>query len=211
MASIGPGEKRRKTDATGAALASIRDMIPKLSAKRLLAPRPTVALASRRCDKAAFARALARPTSSPAPDGNEKRPAEGLASRSTAEHAADSDAALLDPAARSALLLAPPVPPGTPKPASPTLDSVPASAQRAAEAHALATALVERAAFWGDGTRGLARLRFGHGARLGLSGATVVLEHDGEHLALRIEDVDDEAATEKLVERLRAKGLTVNE
>ena len=110
----------------------------------------------------------------------------------------------LDPAARMVAQLAPP--PSTPvvaaqqsSPGAPSIDP-----------H-LAHELVERAAFWGDGTRGLARLRFGGKARAGLSGATVTLEHDGESLRLRVDEADDPELAARLRQRLAARGLNVEE
>jgi hypothetical protein len=80
---------------------------------------------------------------------------------------------------------------------------------RAEEVQALASAVVERAAVWGDGTRGVARLRLGARASGGLASATIVLEHDGERLRVRVEGASD-AASEALIERLRARGIEVD-
>ncbi|MGZ3418679.1 MAG: hypothetical protein ACXVEE_12480 [Polyangiales bacterium] len=106
-------------------------------------------------------------------------------------------APLLDPMAR---LLAPPSLP-IPSPAA-----VPEHAA-AVTTHALAPELLDQAAFWGDGSRGVARLRFGSRAKGGLAGATVTLEHDGEALSLRIEGDTEVAAM--LRERLARKGLPI--
>jgi len=110
----------------------------------------------------------------------------------------------LDPSARTLAQLAPPMPvaPATPAPVQP-------SGTTAIDPN-LAAELVERAAFWGDGARGLARLRFGSKARAGLAGGTVTLEHDGDVLRLRVEDVDD-ASLSRLRERLAARGIEVEE
>jgi hypothetical protein len=76
---------------------------------------------------------------------------------------------------------------------------------RAAEVQALASALVERAAFWGDGSSGGARLRFGPNAKGGLAGATVILEHAGGRLRMRVEGADESA----LAARLGDAGISV--
>jgi hypothetical protein len=76
--------------------------------------------------------------------------------------------------------------------------------------HALASAVVERAAVWGDGERGVARLRLGGRASRGLASATITLEHDGERLRLRIDGGSEEAA-EALRARLRGRGIDVAE
>lgn len=99
------------------------------------------------------------------------------------------------------MLLAPPPAPIAPAP-SPT-QPAPIDPHLAAE-------LVEKAAFWGDGTRGLARLRFGSKARAGLANATVTLEHDGDEVFLRVEGVDD-ATAEHLREMLAARGVRLGE
>jgi hypothetical protein len=85
-----------------------------------------------------------------------------------------------------------------------------AASVRTAELHALATAVVERAALWGDGARGVARLRLGARAGRGLASATLTLEHDGERVRLRIEGASAEAA-ETLRARLRGRGIEVDE
>ena len=112
----------------------------------------------------------------------------------------------LDSAARAAMQLAPPL--HVTLRVEHAQTSPGSSALRASEVQAAAQALVERAAFWGDGTRGVARLRFGAGARCGLSGATVVLEHDGDRLSMRVEGADD-ASTAELMQRMRRKGIAV--
>jgi hypothetical protein len=109
----------------------------------------------------------------------------------------------LDSAARTAVMLAPPahsVPVAAPPPSSPTQQPIP---------HTLAAELLEKAAFWGDGTRGHARLRFNHRARAGLANATNTLEHDGDEMHLRVEGVDD-GDLENLGERLAARGVTIS-
>ena len=190
-------------------------MVPRISAKQALVPRPfTLSSKHATVPKSPFV-----PKTTTAKHAGKRGPMESSPSPSVHEPAktkgenvprdrTESDEDRLDPAARSAMLLAPPPSAApTPTPAFPLAPS--ATAARTAEAHALASAMVERAAFWGDGTRGLARLRFGANARHGLSGATVVLEHDGDKIALRIEDGEDDTATAKLVERLRARGLEI--
>lgn len=118
----------------------------------------------------------------------------------------DDEPLELDAAARTVAQLAPPAPPppvtataASATPSGPTIDPQ------------LAQELVERAAFWGDGARGLARLRFGSKARAGLAGATVTLEHDGEAVRLRVDEVDDPELVTRLRERLAARGITVDE
>jgi hypothetical protein len=109
----------------------------------------------------------------------------------------DPDVApLVDPLARS---LAPPSSPI----AKATI--VPAEHPAAVTTHTLAPELLDQAAFWGDGSRGVARLRFGSRAKGGLAGATVTLEHDGEAVSLRIEG--DVELAETLRERLARKGV----
>jgi hypothetical protein len=102
------------------------------------------------------------------------------------------------------VLLAPPPSasptPTTPKAATPTQQHI--DPQLAAE-------LVEKAAFWGDGTRGVARLRFTGRARSGLANATITLEHDGDATHLRVEGVDD-GDLERLRERLASRGVTIS-
>jgi hypothetical protein len=107
--------------------------------------------------------------------------------------------------------------PPPPSPLAPATTSSPATAAspehahaqaRLEEIHALANAVVERASFWGNGERGLARLRLGARAARGLEGATVVLEHDDGVVRLRIEGAT-EAAAEGLRARLRARGIEV--
>jgi hypothetical protein len=73
----------------------------------------------------------------------------------------------------------------------------------------LAPELLDQAAFWGDGARGVARLRFGSRAKGALRGATVTLEHDGEALSLRVEG--DTELAETLRERLAKRGLKVED
>ncbi|MBI2393269.1 MAG: hypothetical protein HYV09_27035 [Deltaproteobacteria bacterium] len=109
----------------------------------------------------------------------------------------------LDPAARAATLLAPPpgiAPPAPPPAGAPSAPSIDPN---------IAAELLERAAFWGDGTRGLARLRFGSRARAGLAGATVVLEHDGDSVRLRVDDSDDAELAGRLRDKLAARGVTL--
>src|SRR5690606_19838790 len=110
------------------------------------------------------------------------------------EHARDAIAApsepvrdevVLDPSARSLAQLAPPA---TPAAATTVTEAAPPPA-RALDPTVMA-AVVETAAFWGDGARGLARLRFGHRARGGLSGATVTLVHDDDAVSVRVEGAD---------------------
>ena len=108
----------------------------------------------------------------------------------------------LDIASRNAVLLAPPPMLTTPTAPSPT-QAAPIDPHLAAE-------LVEKAAFWGDGTRGLARLRFGGKARAGLANATVTLEHDGDEVFLRVEGVDD-ATADHLREMLALRGVRLRE
>lgn len=111
----------------------------------------------------------------------------------------------LDPLARNLAPLAPPA-----SPAVTPIDAVAASVASSttpSDPHVLATELLEAAAFWGDGTRGVARLRFGARASRGLSGATVALEHDGEVLRLRVDGAGE--AAEMLRERLAARGIPV--
>lgn len=115
---------------------------------------------------------------------------------------AESSTPGLEPMAEP--MLAPlPVPVATP----PTAKPVEASAATATQT--LAPELLDQAAFWGDGSRGVARLRFGSRARGGLAGATVTLEHDGEALSLRIEGDSDVASA--LRERLARKGLPIED
>lgn len=111
----------------------------------------------------------------------------------------------LDPAARAATLLAPPpfVAPTPPPVSAPVATAIDPN---------VAAELLERAAFWGDGTRGLARLRFGSRARGGLAGATVVLEHDGDAVRLRVDDTseaDRAALADRLRDKLAARGVTL--
>ncbi len=107
----------------------------------------------------------------------------------------------LDSAARTAALLAPP-PHVAPAPPAAPPSPVSVSQQLAVE-------LVEKAAFWGDGTRGVARLRFNGRARAGLANATITLEHDGDEMHLRVEGIDPETE-EQLRERLAARGVTLS-
>ena len=129
--------------------------------------------------------------------------AAGVSSRSTHRTAEPNDEPL-DNAARTALLLAPPQPPPI---APPTSTSAPMTTIDPR----LATELLEKAAFWGDGHRGVARLRFGKTARSGLSGATITLEHDGESIGIRIDDVDDPAVLDRLRTQLAARGVELRE
>jgi len=71
----------------------------------------------------------------------------------------------------------------------------------------IAATFVEQAAFWGDGTRGLARLRFNGRARAGLAHATVTLEHDGDTVHLRVDGASELA--DDLRERLASRGIVV--
>jgi hypothetical protein len=75
----------------------------------------------------------------------------------------------------------------------------------------LATELLEKAAFWGDGHRGVARLRFGKTARNGLAGASVTLEHDGDTIALRVDECTDPSVIDRLREQLAARGIELRE
>ena len=117
---------------------------------------------------------------------------------------AEPEAIELDSAARTAALLAPPahlppVPAAPPKTAT-TAPSL--------QPH-VAAELLEKAAFWGDGTRGLARLRFNGRARAGLANATITLETDGDEMHLRVEGVDD-GDLERLRERLAERGVKIS-
>lgn len=96
----------------------------------------------------------------------------------------------LDGAARTAVLLAPPAPPPPPAIAPPPTFN------------AQHLEFVEKAAFWGDGQRGVARLRFGKSARGGLAGASVMLEHDGDTVHVRVEG--DPELAERLATRIAA-------
>jgi len=192
-------------------------MLPRISSKRALVPGPSAFLAKHGLPaKAPFvpptrtSRALLEPPSpTPPSEPIADAPAKKTPSDALERGPEGKEPELLDSATRASILLAPPT--SASAASSPAPASTAASTARMAEAQALACAMVERASFWGDGTRGLARLRFGTNARLGLSGATVVLEHDGDKIALRIEDGEDASATAKLVERLRARGLNVDD
>lgn len=113
----------------------------------------------------------------------------------------------LDPALRSLAQLAPPAAPAAapPAPAAPTATPAPLDPSAMA-------AVVEAAAFWGDGARGLARLRFGHRARGGLAGATVTLTRaqDDGSLALRVEGAEDDEAIARLRARLATAGIALD-
>jgi len=109
----------------------------------------------------------------------------------------------LDSAARTAVLLAPP-----PSASASPMPAPAATPTRHIDPQ-LAAELVEKAAFWGDGTRGVARLRFTGRARSGLANATITLEHDGDATHLRVEGVDD-GDLERLRERLASRGVTIS-
>lgn len=129
------------------------------------------------------------------------RPAPPRAQVPTApEPARPRDDVAVDTATRTAVLLSPP--PSAPPPVTARPSPIP---------HQLATELLEKAAFWGDGERGIARLRFGSRARAGLAGATVTLEHDGDAMHLRVEDCDDPALIEQLREQLARRGVVLSE
>ena len=114
-----------------------------------------------------------------------------------------AESSLFDPTVRAAALLAPPPIPTTSDVIAQNASATETGAgARAAEVQALASAMVETAAFWGDGRKGLARLRFGRDARGGLAGATVVLESDGGAISLHIEGAD-EATIAAIEARLR--------
>jgi hypothetical protein len=98
---------------------------------------------------------------------------------------------------------APPALPIAPPPSPPTTAHSPA----AQTTQTLAPEVLEQAAFWGDGSKGVARLRFGKNARGVLSGSSVTLEHDGESLRI----VGDPDAVELLRERLAKKGIVVDD
>lgn len=117
----------------------------------------------------------------------------------------DEGLAMLDPSGRGALLLAPPVTSTSSIASTGSNASTTHEAARAAEIAALAHLTVDGASFWGNGTKGVARLRFGRDARGGLAGSTVTLEHDGERLSLSVEGLDDETAS-ALRQRLGALG-----
>ncbi len=112
------------------------------------------------------------------------------------------DELVLDPSARSLAQLAPPASPAAIAPSE-----APSPPARALDPTVMA-AVVETAAFWGDGARGLARLRFGPRARGGLSGATVTLVQDDGAVAVRVEGADD-AAVERLRDRLATAGIAI--
>lgn len=111
----------------------------------------------------------------------------------------------LDSATRTAVLLAPPAPSATPLAAATTTTTTTTIDPR------LASELLEKAAFWGDGHRGVARLRFGKTARSGLSGATITLEHDGESISLRVDGVDDPSVLDRLRAQLASRGVELRE
>ncbi len=119
-----------------------------------------------------------------------------------AEADADADAAPAAPAILPITIASAPLCPAR----APTSSTAPHA--HAEEVQALAVALVERAAVWGDGERGVARLRLGSRAKGELAHATVLLEHDGERLRLRVDGGSCELA-DHLRERLRARGLPV--
>jgi hypothetical protein len=95
--------------------------------------------------------------------------------------------------------------------AMPVATAAPAPAPSAAAVvtQTLAPELLDQAAFWGDGARGVARLRFGSRAKGALRGAMITLEHDGEGLSLRVEGDAELAAT--LRERLAKRGLPMED
>jgi hypothetical protein len=95
--------------------------------------------------------------------------------------------------------------------ALPVATASPPAAQHlaAVTTQTLAPELLDQAAFWGDGARGVARLRFGSRAKGALRGAMVTLEHDGEALSLRVEGDSELAAT--LRERLAKRGLPIED
>ena len=139
------------------------------------------------------------------PEGPEDPHAVTRARRSRAEPPMDA-ADALDPTVRALAALAPPRPASCL--AAPMPVPVPLGDALAREVHALALATLERAAFWGDGRQGVARLRFGARARGGLAGTTVTLEVTDGRVAVRVEG-DDEAA-DALTARLRAAGMDVD-
>jgi hypothetical protein len=58
---------------------------------------------------------------------------------------------------------------------------------------AMAQAVVEHAAVWGDGEQGLARLRLGARARGGLANRTVELTTDGDQVRVRVDGIEDDS------------------
>src|SRR5438270_1228070 len=101
--------------------------------------------------------------------------------------ATDLDA-VVDPTVRALATFAPPLPLAPPLATIATIATNATTPDaRTAELNALAHATLDAASFWGDGHRGVARLRFGANARGGLAGATVVLEDDGGRMRLVVE------------------------
>lgn len=178
-------------------------LLARLAARSL--PRMAALATSARPATAGFRSVLARVRTEPTvpPKAPETNAAKSERAEPRPPPKEPSDAAL-DAAARTVAQLGPPAPFATPPAsplappplASPIVPGAPSPA--AVETQTLALELLDRAAFWGDGVRGIARLRFGTKARSGLAGATITLEHDGERLVVHADDPDVEA-------RLRAR------
>jgi hypothetical protein len=116
------------------------------------------------------------------------------------------DDTLLDRHAHTAALLAPP----STSPATRPTEVTPPPSALPPDAHAIALEVVERLSIWGDGTRGLARLRFGGRARGGLAGASVSIEQDESSVVVRVDGASP-PDLEALRERLARLGVEVEE
>lgn len=128
-------------------------------------------------------------------------------SRHGRDHRAADD---LDPAARQAAQLAPPVPPAPPPP--PTVAAPPAAGTPPVRASLedLLPALVRRVAWSGDARRSAVRMELGAGS---LSGATLLVQSEQGRVEVRLSvppGVDAEAWRARIASRLAARGLEVD-
>ena len=114
----------------------------------------------------------------------------------------------LDPSARHAAHLAPPVVPG----ALPSAEATPAQVEARVRSSLedLLPALVRRVAWSGDGRRGAVRLELGAGE---LAGATLLVQVDEGRVRVRLSapsGVDVGAWRGRIADRLEARGLAVD-
>ncbi len=117
----------------------------------------------------------------------------------------------LDPAARHAAQLAPPL--GTPvlSPlSSPTLGHTAPEVRARASLEELLPALVKKIAWAGDGRRGSVRMELGAGT---LAGGTVIVHADEGRVRVELATppgADPEEWRRRITERLSARGLTLD-
>jgi hypothetical protein len=112
----------------------------------------------------------------------------------------------LDPAARRAAMLAPPMAPPAPVAIAPVVDAGPPAAARLSLEEILPQ-LVKRIAGAGDKRKGSVRLELGAGA---YAGSTITVHAEDGRVRLEVAGADADRLREKLDARLRRHGLAID-